>query len=173
MEDFDYWRLCDELSVIQAALLTVGVNPSSEAGSNCENWKPHERPYGYDAAKTAISNALRKGAIDGCLTELEEQDYNGNYSGFIQGSIDIPASRVDVDSLRKWLALRGMKTGFFFPLEVEVTDYLDPGNQRYAPKLAAAVRAWQAVANQNIKTPKQALLKWLREHASEFRAYSS
>jgi hypothetical protein len=30
MEGTDYWRLCDELSVIQAALLVVGADPASD-----------------------------------------------------------------------------------------------------------------------------------------------
>lgn len=45
---------------------------------------------------------------------------------------------------------------------------LDPENPRYAPKLAAAVRAWQAVTDPGTKTPKQATEKWLLEHAAEF-----
>lgn len=48
------------------------------------------------------------------------------------------------------------------------TNYLDPKNPRYAPKLAAAVRAWQAVTDPGGHHPKQALEKWVREHASEF-----
>jgi hypothetical protein len=31
MESLDYWRICDELSVIQAATLLVGGDPSSDA----------------------------------------------------------------------------------------------------------------------------------------------
>ena len=47
-------------------------------------------------------------------------------------------------------------------------DFLEPLNPRYAPKLAAAVRAWQAVTDAGKKSPKQALDKWLREHAAEY-----
>lgn len=168
MEDLDYWRLCDELSVIQAALLTVGVDPSSAEGSNCENWKPEERPKGYEAAKTAIANALRKGTVTGYLVQEYDFDYNGNRSGFVEGSIDIPASRVDVSSLKQMLAGRGVTTGFFFPAEPETADYLDQNHPRYSPKLAAAVRAWQEVPDPQGKTPKQALEKWLRAHAARF-----
>ncbi len=35
------WRLCDELSVKNAALLVVDVDPASETGSLCEGWKVH------------------------------------------------------------------------------------------------------------------------------------
>lgn len=50
----------------------------------------------------------------------------------------------------------------------DAPDYLDPQNPRYAPKLAAAVRAWQSVTDAGGKHPKQALAKWLREHAAEY-----
>jgi hypothetical protein len=43
--------------------------------------------------------------------------------------------------------------------------YLDPVNPRYAPKLAAAVMAWQAVTDAGNVSPKQALTKWLNENA--------
>ncbi len=78
------------------------------------------------------------------------------------------SSRVEVESLKEWLASRGFRRGFFFPEQVETPDYLDPDNPRYASKLAAAVRAWQAVTDPAGRHPKQALAKWLREHAPEF-----
>ena len=170
MEGLDYWRLCDELSVIQAALLIAGCDSSSDA-DYIETWPPEQRPPGYEAAKTAISNALRRGAITGRLIPLYERDINGNACGAIEESIDLSSSRIDVESLRGWLAGRGLKTGFFFPEERDFGDYLDPGHPRYAPKLAAAVLAWRATENESSiigKSPKQALVKWLREHAAEF-----
>lgn len=168
MEALDYWRLCDELGVIQAALLTVGVDPSGEDGAYCEAWKQHERPRGYEAAKTAISNALRREAIKGRLIPIYDYDMNGNRCGEIEGSIDHAESRVEVESLRVWLASRGLKSGFFFPHVTDAPDYLDPNNPRYAPKMAAAVHAWQAVTDPNGKHPKQALAKWLRENAAKY-----
>ena len=52
----DHWRLCDELSVLQAALLVIGEDPSKE-NAYAENWKLHEGPAGYEAVKTAITKA--------------------------------------------------------------------------------------------------------------------
>ncbi len=76
-----------------------------------------------------------------------------------------------VTSLRKLLAVRGFSTGFFFPEGAAAPDYLNPQDPRYAPKLAAAVRAWEALGNPALLKamhPKTALLKWLREHAVNF-----
>jgi len=170
MESLDYWRLCDELSVIQAALLIAGCDPSIDA-VYIEGWDAEKRPPGYEAAKTAISNALRRGAIIGRLIPIYEHDINGNICGEINDSIDLASSRIEVDSLRGWLAGRGLKTGFFFPDERDFGDYLDPGHPRYAPKLAGAVLAWGATGSESAisgKSPKQALMKWLREHAADF-----
>lgn len=126
MDDLEYWRLCDELSVMQAALLAVGVDPASEAGAYCEDWKPHERPRGYEALKTAIASALRKGEIKGVLVPLYEYDINGNICDEVPGSIDIRDSNVEVTSVREWLASHGLAraSGFFSdpstPMQSEV-----------------------------------------------------
>ncbi|MBM3394478.1 MAG: hypothetical protein FJY37_07590 [Betaproteobacteria bacterium] len=167
MESLDYWRLCDELSIIQAALLLVESDPNGENGY-AEDWAMHLRPHGYEAAKTAITNAFRRGAIKGRLIPNYEYDINGNQCGAIDDSINLVESRVEVESLRQWLETRGIRTGFFFPTATNAPDYLNPKNPRYAPKLAAAVRAWQSVIDAGGKHPKQALAKWLREHAAEF-----
>jgi hypothetical protein len=165
-----HWRLCDELSVKNAALLTVGVDPASEAGSYCEGWKVHERPYGYEAAKHAISNALRKGKLVGSNCEQPEHDFNGNEVGSIPGSTDIDRSLVDRDSLVFWLKSRGISSGFFFPVEMDSTgpEYLNPQNPRYSPKLAAAVLAWESATEVAGKTPKQVITAWLKAHAGEY-----
>jgi len=172
MEGLDYWRLCDELSVVQAALLIVGSDPSHEQ-SYVEEWEPHKRPLGYEAAKAAISSALRRGAIDGKLVPTYDYDINGNRGDAFENSIDIKESRVEVDSLRTWLVDRGFCSGFFFPNVTDAPDYLDLKNPSYAPKLAAAIRAWQAVTTDpkyldNGKHVKQNLESWLTAHAAEF-----
>lgn len=168
MDSLDYWKLCDELNLLQAALLIIGIDPSSEDGCYCESWKVHERPFGYEAAKTALSNALRKGAIRGQHVPIYDYDINGNPVGEMPNTTDYEKSLVEVDSLRAWLLSRGFKTGFFFPAVSDEPDYMDKRNLRFAPKLAATVSAWLAVTDPGKKSPKQALEKWLREHASEF-----
>lgn len=163
----DFWRLPFELTVQQAALLVVGVDPSGNEHA-CEDWKVQERPRGYEAVKQGISAALRARKITGKNVPLPDLDFNQNPVGVLEGTTDVKQSFVDRDSLVAWLASRGIRTGFFFPPAPDEPDYLDPNNPRYAPKLAAAVRAWQAVTETVGKTPKQALEKWIREHAAEF-----
>ncbi|WP_052185273.1 hypothetical protein [Methylotenera versatilis] len=168
LDKLDYWRLSDELSLDQAACLIIGINPSSEEGANCFDWQIHEQPFGYHAALTAITHALKRGDIHGKISQVKLYDTNGYSYDVVEDSIIVKDSTVEVESLKTWLTLRGFKTGFFFPTPVDSADYLDRKNPRYAPKLAMTVRAWQAVTNAGNRSPKQALEKWIREHAAEF-----
>ena len=207
MEELDYWRLCEELNIVQASLLVVGEDPS--CAGYTEEQEIQNRPQGYEAAKTAIYGGLKSfvryekeasqferqadymceeynqsygiseeddqylmsllnRAISGTLVQQTEYDINGNGLGFLDGTVDLYRSMVNVESLKQWLGLKGFTTGFFFPEVIATMDFLDPLNQRYAPKLAASVKAWQAVTDAGKRSPKQALDKWLREHAAEF-----
>lgn len=189
MESLDYWRLCDELSVIQAAALIVGIDPSGDEGAWCDGWDVHRQPKGFAAAKAALVHAIngrrlpatiRHSArqlgwaemVDETFAPNEDENEGGDggpYPTYVYKSApDWNLTTVLVNDLRAWLASRGIKTGFFFPVAPDAPDYLDPANPRYAPKLAAAVQAWRAVTDPGGKHPKQGLLKWLREHAAEF-----
>ena len=172
MESLDYWRLCDELSIFQAALLVANEDPSSEY-AHVEGWLIDQRPIGYEAAKTAFSNAALRADIEARIVPKFHIDINGNECGEIEGSIDIERTTISVFSLKQFLRKRGFDKGFFFPvLENQNPDYLSRENPFYANKLASAVQAWKAVTENPIllkgKTPKQALEKWLREHAGEY-----
>lgn len=167
----DYWRLCDEFTVSQAAFLVVGIDPSSETGTLCESWKTHERPAGYEATKQAISAALRKGSIAGNNVAVPELDWNGNHVDDYPNSTHIEKSVVDRDSLTLWLRSRGIMSSFFFPVgKTDSPNYLDPSSKRFAPKLAASVKAWQAMEDENLtrgKSPLQALETWLESRYKE------
>lgn len=114
LQHLEHWRYCRELSVLQAALLTIEIDPSSEQGAYCEEWKVHERPRGYEAIKTAIGDALVRGEIKGRLIPNYEYDINGNVIDEMPGSIDLVSSRVDVGSLFEWFMRIGKRPRFFF-----------------------------------------------------------
>ncbi len=165
MDPLDYWRLCDQLSIIQAALLIAGCDPSVNA-AYIEHWEVEKRPPAYEAAKAAIVGALRWGDIKG---EVVHHEGDGSQSE-IARSIDLCRSCVDVAALKKWLAARGIKSGSFFPRVGDTPDYLNSSHPRYAPKLAAAVNAWLAVQSESLlgTSPKKALTKWLQENAADY-----
>ena len=91
MDGFDYWRLCDELTVVQAALLIAGCDPSVDSGY-VEERPADQRPLGYEAAKTAISNALRRGSITGRVTPLYEYDPDFGRRR-LDGSVEVTIER--------------------------------------------------------------------------------
>lgn len=177
----DYWRLCDELSVVQAALLIVERDPAG-CQENILNWESHERPTGFEAAFAALKNAINTSRLEASVRRRAwEQGWNEHAEDdeaygedarhrtiIYKVDPDWRLTTITVVALREWLLKRGIRTGFFFPEAIDVAEYLDKGNPRYAPKLAAAVQAWQAVRDTKGRSPKQALEKWLREHAADF-----
>ena len=164
VDKMDYWRLCDQLSIIQAALLVLGEDPSEQQSYVLSN-SEQDRPDNFTAVFTALTNAvickklkaeihfikeLRLGASieDDCQYETENPDWD--------------LTIILVDDLKTWLRGRGFKMGFFFPEAAVKPDFLDANHEKYSPKLAVAIGAWEAVnAESNLtrgKTVKQALM---------------
>lgn len=157
MEPLHYWRLCDELTVVQSAVLIVGEDPSG--------FGPGEMPVGYNAAASALINAIERKRLPARFVDIcDEFDR--------PVGIDWDRTTISVEDLRAWLRSRGFKTGFFFPVPEGDPDYLSDFHPNYSPKLAAAIEAWKAVsADEELrrgKSVKQALAVWLRQHANEF-----
>ena len=162
MESIDFWKLCDELTAVQAALLVVGHNPSKHP--EVERKVSSRRPEGYDAARHAIMAAIKTKRILGSIGTYREEADGEEY-------VSANATTVDVNSLKDWLVTKGLTRHFFFFPETKVSEFLDRDHPRYSPKLAAAVTAWQTLDEETKlegKTPKQAVQKWLREHAAEY-----
>ena len=59
-----HWRLSADLSVVHAALLMAGIDPSSEVGANCDGWKTSEQPPAFVAAKAALTTAIMNGRLE-------------------------------------------------------------------------------------------------------------
>jgi len=169
----DYWRLCDALSVVQAAFLIAGIDPGKFP--YVMNQQEHKRPENFSPALSALSNAVIGGRLSATISTIVESRFGptaeDNYE-YDTGEPDWQKTTILVEDLKGWLKGRGFKTGFFFPQVDDTPDFLDQSHKNYAPKLSAAIRAWQAVnADPELmkgKTVKQALLKWLRKNADQF-----
>lgn len=162
MEKLDLWHLCDELSVPDATLLVLGLDPANQK-FYVENLA--DQPDGYQAISTAIKNSIQANKLNADKTFY--QDIN---AGDI---IEWGATKISVSDLKAWLLEKNFTNNFFFKNDTSsVQSYLDPENEFYAPKLSAAVNAWLEVTNNpeylNGKTPKQALDKWLRQNANDY-----
>jgi len=188
MDGLDYWCLCDELSVNQAALLILGIDPAP-VQRYIQDWAPDKRPDGYDAAMAALTHAVladrlkatirRSAHLKGVVVDsfdIEDDETTGidqvGREVIYVPDPDWNLTTVAVEELKKWLRSRGIKTGFFFPCGTGTADYLDPNNPRYSPKLAAAIGAWEAVSRDTSltrgRTVKQAIVTWLRRYANQF-----
>jgi hypothetical protein len=107
MDELDYWRLCDEVFVVQAALLIVGEDRSERQGY-IENEQPKNKPSGYDAVR---ANAIKGNRLPANISRVDDQ--------FGNDGIDWYQTTVLVEDLRTWLKSRGVTTGFFFPIAEE------------------------------------------------------
>lgn len=164
MEGIDFWRLSDELTVIQAALLICGYDPSELQNSieyNVRNNKKY--PEGYVAIKHALSSAAKGGFLQSRDTTVFDHNTGDNY-------VDDNLALINVDELKTWLLSKGVRKHFFFFPEEPEGEFLSKKHPRYSSKLAAAVRAWQAMDDESLhaKTPKQSVKKWLRLHTTEY-----
>ncbi|CAJ0700600.1 hypothetical protein [Ralstonia wenshanensis] len=190
------WNLHEDFSVTHAAALVGGYNPTTI--DRCKDDPSFQEVYPkYAVTFEALTKAIMNGRLRaklrftareyGYLDYLEEVDRaeldlpHGRGSSAKKGEVLTPDSRyfynpdpdwslstVAREDLINWLTRRGIKSGFFFQMAADGPGYLDPSSERYAPKLASAVRAWEAVTVPNGMHPKQALMKWVREHAAEY-----
>jgi hypothetical protein len=135
----EYWRFCDQLSVVQAALLIVGEDPSSWQETIGKTYSSMDRPTGYDATITALINSIRSKQLNANIIHYEDED--GRYLG---PNWDL--TTIEVHELRTWLQWRGVKGGFFFPEPETGPNYLSKSHPNYSRKLAAAVQAWKAIS---------------------------
>jgi len=158
----------------------------------------HSVKTAFEAIKNAIFSGKLKGKIVHDSRPIEQADdralfdmreccgYNSaNYDTlcsddehvydhyFVKNAPNLEKSFVTVDDLRVWLLSKGSRTGFLFPEKNLEPDYFDKDNPCYAPKLAASIRAWEAVSTEqkykdNGKTVKKNLENWLTAHAADF-----
>lgn len=164
-DELNFWKLCESLSITEAALVIAGINPSDHPAS-LYNRNTNEQPRSFRPTVQALRGAIELERLMGRTFYHEGSDINGEpYRNF-----DPSESTVDVEDLRRWLAAKNVRSGFFAAQKDAPQPYMDPSHERYAPKLAAAVAAWVAVgrARGEGKSVKQQLEAWARRHANEF-----
>jgi hypothetical protein len=160
VDAIDFWKLCSEYTVVQAALLTSGHDPGVHQDDVERNAK---KPHGYVAVRSALTNAIYSGRLN-----ASKVHYTNDYEQ--EGELNPHATTIAVEDLRDFLKSAGYASSFFDrPTAAGDRTSLIP----YPPKLEAANKAWAAVSENPAlligRSPKQALEKWLTEHAAEFQ----
>ncbi len=188
MDGMDYWHLCDEVTVAQAALLLRDTDPAKvKVPANIHD--AQELPEGFEAVFAALTHAIvsrrlkasvrHSARLAGTISDFREIEYEevdgvsmANEKVVYSANPDWNLTTMTVEELKKWLRGRGVNSGFFFPNATDAADYLDPRNPHYSAKLAAAISAWEHVNRtpmaQRGKTVKQAIMIWLRLNAGRF-----
>ncbi len=161
MKGIDAWRLADELTLVQAAFLILGYDPTEDQERlGYGNYTP---PDGFVAVKHALSASIKSGNLPSTAS-LEQDERYGEFYHVEDMTL------ITVSDLREWMRSKGFGRHFFFFPEGIAGEYANPNHPRYSAKLAAAVEAWNAMEGDalNGKTPKQAVKKWLRHEAVRF-----
>lgn len=160
MDPLEYWALCPTFSIVQAAFLFCGRDPSHIDRHSVLQAK--YQPDGYIPVRTALLNAVAAGLLP---AQVRYELYDDGPSDVI----DIHETEIARRDLENFFADAPVQ-GYFFGQSGRVSD-LARSSAPLPPKLNAAFRAWVAVTTdprlQRGKSPKQALKAWLVEHASE------
>lgn len=168
MSELDSWKLCCALTPVQASALIAGVSP---ARVSARGYVYHERTYQLDDCDDPAIAERFSAALHGISSALKTEKLYGSLLPVGPDQFDLGTTLIDVDDIRRWLASQGVSSAFFGDQRRTEPEYLNPEHPHYAPKLAAAIRAWEAVTTQpqrlRAKTPKQALQSWLIENAAE------
>ncbi len=109
--------------------------------------------------------------LRGTTAEEDEEFYeSGKNSFFYKPFPDWFETTVARDDLVAWLESRRFPVPFFGTEADAEPAYLNPEHPRYSAKLAAAVRVWEALEDEDLigpKTPKAAATDWLESRYSE------
>ena len=123
---------CDELTVKQAALVILNVDPG-DIGDYVDGWEPHKRPGGYTAVLSAMQHAIISERLRATVIKRD--------LGFLQSDASHPVARIDwhatrvlVDDLKDWHTERGARPSFFFPVRAASVEYLDPQHPNFSQK---------------------------------------
>ncbi len=101
---------------------------------------------------------------EGGYPEVSEYRPGGSMNYFVSDLVVMAdeVARLDAESLELRTGAANMKV---------LPSYLDSSRAEYAPKLAAAIAAWEAVALEALPrnmTPKQAIIAWLEKNAFKY-----
>lgn len=193
MESIDFWKLSDNFTIVQATLLILDIDPTGEQEwvlkSDVQN-----RPDGFDAIYSGIMQAIINKKLKATIrysayeqygyirepSENERSDIISKFS-FREDSLNNEITRADIiyqpepnwftttiyiEDLKQWLLSRNFTSSKFFFGEKKSNepDYMNTQHPRYSARLAAAVKVWQAMEDEELLSGKgviDAMKDWL------------
>ncbi|SAK48244.1 hypothetical protein AWB79_01268 [Caballeronia hypogeia] len=199
MDELDLFRIADTYTLTVAAALIVGVKPSRIRRPNRQTIRRFhlarlerkdagadeidDAPDAFNAALQSLTHAVERGSLPAtkCYRGvdpdilIELSLIHEHKDGVeIVGEIDLSKTTVAADDLKSWLSSRGVKSGFFFPESSQTPAYLDRNHARFSPKLAAAVKVWLAMEDENLRRSRgvvAAIKSWLKSRYDELELF--
>lgn len=167
MDTLIIWKACEEVTLFQAAMLSLGYDPQDISSQSLSRKK--SQPQAYEATMAALKSAILSGKIQTNIIPYED-DFSHEA---IANSVNPDLTMVNLQSVGQYLQSRGIDNPICSqPNPSQLPDYLNSAHPCYAPKLAAAINAWLAVTTDpkalNKKSPKEAIEKWLRLNAHTY-----
>ncbi|MGF7157249.1 hypothetical protein [Bartonella heixiaziensis] len=171
-DDLGFWRLSENFTLVNAALLIAGINPAKCRFINRNNLLESDI---YDDHGNKLLSAKFRAAYSSILQAVNTESLRV----YKWDSFSDSQTTVNEEDLKEWLCSRGMRPKFFFPeddsheMKGQRYAFQDPTHPRYAPKLAAVVAAWEAVTEVAPgEIVKQTLKKWLQDNASQYNLFN-
>ncbi|SFJ75351.1 hypothetical protein [Celeribacter neptunius] len=133
---------------------------------------PHEEQLSYEylIARQETSDNGRHPLNYGGKTRLNfsVDDIRQDRFFYIHKEPNWEQTLIAVDDLKDWLSERGIHPPFFFP-QGKSEGFRDKNHPRYAPKLATAVAAWEAVTTASANASvKQTLATWIQSNGVKY-----
>lgn len=128
------------------------------------------RPFDESAQRDLIDLIESREYFNLGPEHVAEEDEKFHSGYFIKEKPNWSATMIDLDELKKWLISMNMKTGFFFEKKEKASHYLNQDHPRYSAKLAAAIKVWEIMEDENLlagKSAKSAMTNWLQANYKE------
>lgn len=162
LDPIDFWKFHDVLTARESVLLMLNCDPTDYLNYSDDNISNEFR---------TILGALKKDIRSARIESNINHDYNLNGYSHNEPEIDWDTTTIWVSELRRWLLSKNFKPSFFFSEETSTPNYLNKNHLRYSPKLAATVKVWLAMEDDNLmrgKTPIIAMESYLTNNYKEF-----
>jgi len=197
MDELSVYKPIPLYTVVEVSALIVGVNPE-EVREHDDPSDPRDfyvmrgdakgsfQPTYLAVTRSLISNDLVCAKIETLLSAIKHSAPTIGFSGgqrFPTQSSEMAFSKVPAklslnlplitsNEVKEWLRTKGINSDFFSvdSSSTSTPEYMNKDHTCFAPKLFAAVKAWEGAAldDENYGTPKQQMEKWLTVRAVEF-----
>src|SRR5690554_610527 len=164
LEEMELLKFSDSLSIFQAACCILGIPPSfvfidEDTGGfgwhiPTANRYPDLPFHHLPTVAELIDSAISTGSLS---IVSDESTFN-----------ELVSIRVRTDELKDWLASKNRKPEFFFGCQASaIPDYLNENHPHFSLQLHVAVKAWEAIQDEELrkgKSVKAAATAWIENN---------